>query len=107
MAASRTLSFPVWDSKDFGPDAERGVADGDWRDPDACLVFDQAQLYPVDEKSAKEDTNWDLGWSVRTKDNQDLGFSGTGKPPEILLQSFMNGTLLMGAIIARDFQRHD
>src|SRR5260221_7307772 len=100
---SRKLGYKVDEEKVFGPDEERGIAAGDWRDPDALLLLDGLRVYTRDETLPPD---WSQGAYLMdnaTGKTFDLG----PNPLAVFRQAHDEGRVLYGVIIARDEQRHN
>lgn len=107
--AEQTLTFKVWDTRVDGPNAERGIMKDDWRDPDRVQLLQNLTLYSNDlefqESHSKSAPDWSAGVEARDDRNRTV-LSFPGEPPEIIKQAVLEGRILEGVIIARDFQRH-
>jgi hypothetical protein len=122
--AKEVIEVSVWRTRVDGgtPDGdERGVAAGDWRDPDVVLKLDGARVYPADqnERGASE-PDWQKSWELRWGDrnfveippNRPINpvtrmyFRGDCRPPDIIVEAWKSGSTLEGVVVVRDTQRH-
>jgi hypothetical protein len=107
--AKETLSFDVWPERVDGPNEERGILEGDWRDPDRIQCLDHLTLYANDldyqESHSKSAPDWSMGVEARDDQNRTVLTFGDD-PPEIVKQCVLEGRILLGVLIGRDEQRH-
>lgn len=81
--------FTTYDTRLDGPNKDREIAKGDWRDPDVILTLERFGTVEVDGQIQLQHDDG------RHYDLQDL-----------LRRAHNEGRRLEGVIIARDFQRH-
>jgi hypothetical protein len=109
MMAKEILSFPVWKERVDGPDAERFILAGDWRDPDRVIALNGLTLYSNDntyqESHSKGEPDWSMGVQARDDQNRVI-LEFPGEPPAFIKECLLAGVLLEGILIGRDFQRH-
>lgn len=103
-----TRTIPIWPDRVYGPNAERHIAAGDWRDPDEAFDFDGCRVgvHDPNVKGASE-PDWSKGWYLwRGNEDQKL-WEGMSRPPEFLVRAFLEGRVLYGVLVARDEQKHN
>ena len=107
--AKQTLEFPYWPERVDGPDRERNIVGGDWRDKDYLTRFDGLTLYANDldyqESHSKSAPDWSQGVQARDSNNRVI-LEWKGEPSEDIKRALLEGRILYGAMIARDEQRH-
>ncbi len=112
-AEKQVLEDVLWKSKRTSED-DPSIRPGDWRDEDAWLLLDGAQVVPNDaawrghERGTAIEPDWSLGWSIMGPGpTQPILAKGEGVPPDVLKRCCLEGRILFGCLIARDLQSHN
>ena len=107
--AKQVLTFPTWDARVDGPDEERHIVEGDWRDKDYAVELHGLTMYSNDlsyqESHSKSAPDWTLGCEARDSNNRVVLTFG-GEPCSPFKEALLEGRILYGCVIARDEQRH-
>ncbi len=109
MAAKQhTIITTVYEEKRTSVD-DPSIAPGDWRDPDKALECQEYTCYSNDlafqESHSVSAPDWSLGGEIRDSKNQVVDKFG-GEPIQVIKDAILEGRLLVGCLVARDFQRH-
>ena len=107
-ARNEMIETKVWlDRREHADDDS--ILEGDWRDPDLIQRLNHLTLYANDldyqESHSKSAPDWSMGVQARD-DNNRVVMEFKGEPPDIIKQAVLNGRILEGVIVARDYQRH-
>lgn len=104
-----TITTDVWTTRVDGPNEERSILAGDWRDADRIQPLKGLTLYSNDlafqESHSKAEPDWSLGCEARDDRNQ-VVMAFPGEPPQFIKECLLAGVLLYGVIVGRDQQRH-
>lgn len=107
--AKETVEIDIWPDREDGPNEERHIAAGDWRDGDYIEDLDGLTMYSNDleyqENHASSEPRWELGCEARDANNHAVLIFG-GEPCEPFRAALLEGRVLYGIAIARDEQRH-
>ncbi len=107
--AKETLTFDYWPERVDGPNEERHILAGDYRDRDYLTRFDGLTLYANDlsyqENHSKSAPDWSMGVQARDSNNRVI-LEWKGEPSEDIKRALLENRILYGAILARDEERH-
>lgn len=85
------------------------IREGDWRDEDRVLLLSHLTCYSNDleyqESHSKSEPDWSMGVELRTDQNRTVA-TFHGEPPEVIKRAVLEGRILEGLIVARDYQMH-
>lgn len=100
----QTIQTDYWPDRVDGPDKERQIAEGDWRDGDRILRLDGIRVQSNDlawqESHSKSEPDWSLGFYGMDERGRQVDLL------EIFKRACVEGRVLYGPIVARDEQRH-
>lgn len=107
--AKKIIEVALWPDREDGPNQERGIVEGDWREGDIIQELDGLTMYSNDlnyqENHASSAPDWSLGCEARDSNNRVILTFG-GEPPRPFKEALLYGRVLYGCAIARDQQRH-
>ncbi|SRR6266849_5065686 len=99
-----TVEFKVYSDRVDGPNEEREILEGDWRDPDRWLNLNGIRVQSNDlafqESHTKVEPDWSLGFYGMDERGHQVDLM------QIFKQACLEGRVLAGIIVARDMQRH-
>lgn len=104
-----TVEVETWPDKVTGPNDERDVVEGDWRDPDIIEDLDGLTMYSNDtgyRPGSGIAPDWSKGCEARDEHNHVVLTFG-GEPCSPFKEALLQGRVLYGIAIARDEQRHN
>src|SRR5881392_3286303 len=103
--AKQTKQVDIYPDRVDGPNEERHIVAGDWRDPDRVQLLDGLRVQSSDRDWQENHSSSEPDWSA--------GFYGVdvaGRTVDLLAvfrDAVLNGLVLCGVVVARDESRHN